>query len=112
VDVDGPEVAGERAVIICPAALIGDKVLVACVAMFGVPEQNDGRLAFKPERVHVEEVAVLPLKDLPAFPLGRTVAQLGGALLSKLVPDRVIHPRHSNGLMFLAPEPQDASDEP
>lgn len=112
VDVDGPEVTGERAVIMCPAALIGDKVLVACVAMFGVPEEVEGRLIFKPERVHVEDVAVLPLKDLPAFPLGTTVAQLGGALLSKLGPDRVIYPRHSNGLMFLAPDRQVVSDEP
>lgn len=111
VDVDSSEVTGERAVIMCPAALIGDRVLVACIAMFGVPEVADGRLVFKPERVHIEDVAVLPLVDLPTFPLGKTVARLGGAIVSQIGPERVIHPRHSNGLMFLGREPDDGSDE-
>lgn len=109
IDVDGPEVKGERAVIMCPAARLGDKVLVACVAMFGVPQPVGDRLVFKPERAHVEDVAVVGLPDLDTVPLGTTVAKLGGAILEQLGPQRVIYPRHSNGLMFLGPElPQDA----
>lgn len=101
VDVDGPVVEGKRAVIMCPAAVLGDKVLVACIAAFAVPDSVGGRLVFKPERLHVEDVAVVPRAQLATFPLGDTVAELGTTLVGELGPNRVIYPRHANGMMFL-----------
>jgi hypothetical protein len=113
IDVADPQASGEMAVIMCPAAVLGDKVLVTCAAMFGVPTVTGTGLVFKPQRVHVEDVSVVPQADLAELPLGDKVATLGAALLGQMGPGRVIPPRESNGLMFLgrpvAPAPAEAS---
>jgi hypothetical protein len=59
----------------------------------------------------LEEVAVVSRDELSAFPLGATVAQLGGALVTKFGHERVIYPRNADGLTFLGPANQGSSDE-
>jgi hypothetical protein len=102
VDVDGVDLDGETALIVTPAAQVSNWIVIASVALFALPLSKDGRVIFRPSRVHVDELWAVRVSELETFDLDGKINALQAYLAQQMPSANIVFPRNRKPL-FLEP---------